>query len=114
MGTAGISRHFTRWDRKRSLGALVALLTLCAACVPAPPPLPTQSCISAAPTTVTDYQRLFDVRATEAAAADIWSPTPIGARVAWFLGDTLVGRQKPPGTLQAGYKSVHNAVQVQS
>ena len=34
--------------------------------------------------------------------------------MAWFLGDTLVGKQQSPGVLAPGYGFVHNAVQVQS
>jgi hypothetical protein len=92
--------------------AVIAALAL-SACFPLTP-LPTRSCITRSLASVADYQQLFDVRATEAAAADIWSPTAIGGRVVWFLGDTYVGRQQPRGKLAPGYYSVHNAVQSQS
>src|SRR5687768_7346252 len=100
--------------KRRSLAAVAACAATLAACVPAAPPIPTQSCISSAPKTAADYQRLFDVRATEAAAADIWTPTPSGASTLWFLGDTMTGRQQSRGVLAPGYRFVHNALQVQA
>ena len=110
-----LSMHTSRRRRTgpRYLAALGVMSALLAACVP-PAPIPTMSCIANAPATAADYQQLFDVRATEAAAADIWTPTADGARTVWFLGDTFAGRQQPPGVLAPSYRFLHNAVQVQS